>query len=109
MKAKKAVKRLARVEALISNVLEQYAENQTRVRELLDSAKESVSRAKKTVNLKASKSPKKRVVSAKQPRQRRLSAAGRKALSVAAKKRWAAKRKGVQSVTQRPSVKAATA
>ena len=48
MKAKKAVKRLTRVEVLLSNIIEQYAGNGHRVKELLDSAKESVVRARET-------------------------------------------------------------
>ena len=106
MKAKKALKRLAKVETLLSDVMEQYAEKQQRIRELLQSAKDSVSRAKKTVSLRSSK-PANKSVKADQPR-RRLSAASRKRLSVAAKKRWAA-RKGVQSVTDRSLIGAATA
>lgn len=100
MKAKKAVKRLTRVEALLSNVIDQYAESRTNFRDLLDAARESVARAKKTVVLKASKSTRKPPVKAPESKQRRLSAAGRKRLSIAAKKRWAlAKRKGVHAIT----------
>jgi hypothetical protein len=39
MKAKKALKRLTRVEALLSNVLDQYVAIEHRIEELLDSAK----------------------------------------------------------------------
>lgn len=54
MKAKKALKRLSKVETLLTNVIDQYAGSEGNVRELLDSAKASVVRAKKTVNVKAS-------------------------------------------------------
>jgi hypothetical protein len=109
MKAKKAVKRLTRVEALLSNVIDQYAGNGHRVKELLDSAKESVVRAKETVNQEASsKTTKKPPAKAEKSLRRGLTAEGRKRLSLAAKKRWAvAKRKGISAVTGRPLSKTA--
>ena len=101
MKTKKALKRLSRVEELLSDVIGQYAENGSDVKELLASAKASVVRAKETVDVKAAKAAKKPPVKAENSK-RRLSAGGRKRLSVAAKKRWAnAKRKGVNAVTGR--------
>ncbi len=108
MKAKKALKRLTRVETLLSSVIDQYAANASDVRELLDSAKASVGRAKETVDLKAApKAAKKPPVKAGNSK-RRLSAEGRKKLSLAAKKRWAiAKRNGVSAVTGRPLSKTA--
>jgi hypothetical protein len=108
MKAKKALKRLTRVETLLTNVIEQYASNESDVRELLDSAKASVGRAKETVDLKAApKAVKKPPVKAGNSK-RRLTAEGRKKLSLAAKKRWAiAKRNGVSAVTGRPLSKTA--
>ena len=109
MKAKKAVKRLTRVEALLSNVIDQYAGDSHSVKELLDSAKESVVRAKETVNQQSSsKATKKPPAKAEKPLRRRLTAEGRKRLSLAAKKRWAAaKRNGVSAVTGRPLSKTA--
>ena len=108
MKAKKALKRLTRVETLLSSVIDQYASNDSDVRELLDSAKASVGRAKETVDLKPDpKAAKKPPVKAGNSK-RRLSAEGRKKLSLAAKKRWAiAKRKGISAVTGRPLSKTA--
>jgi len=108
MKAKKAVKRLTRVEALLSNVIDGFATGERAVKELLDNAKAAVIRARETVNVKASpaaeKKPPVKVSSAKS----RLTAEGRKKLSLAAKKRWAiAKRKGVSAVTGRPLAKTA--
>jgi hypothetical protein len=72
MKSKKAVKRLTRVEALLSNVIDRYAGNPHRVKELLDSAKKSVVRAKETVNQQASSKATKRspAKAAKSPRRR---------------------------------------
>ncbi len=109
MKAKKAVKRLSRVEALLSNVIDQYAGNGHPVKELLDSAKGSVVRAKEAVNQQASsKAEKKPPAKAEKPLRGRLTAEGRKRLSLAAKKRWAvAKRKGISAATGRPLSKTA--
>ena len=109
MKAKKAVKKLARVEALLSNVIDQYAGNGRNLRELLDSAKESIVRAKETVTQQASsKATKKPPAQAEKSNGRHLTAEGRKRLSLAAKKRWAiAKRKGISAVTGRPLSKTA--
>ena len=49
MKAKKAIKRLNEVEALLSDVIDHYAATDKGMRELLDSAKESVFRATESV------------------------------------------------------------
>ena len=54
MKAKKAVKRLGKVESLLSNVIDQYVPSVDSVRELLDSAKASVVRAMEAVSLQSS-------------------------------------------------------
>ncbi len=104
MKAKKAVKRLTKVEVLLSDVIEQYAAGQNGVRELLGSAKQSVVQAKETMNSQASSGAgKKPPVKAQEPKSRGLTAEGRKKLSLAAKKRWAAaKRRGISAVTGRP-------
>ena len=50
MKAKKALKRLRSVEALLSIVIDQFAANERSVRAMLDSAKASVIRAKARIN-----------------------------------------------------------
>lgn len=49
MKAKKVIKRLNEVEALLSDVIDHYAATDKSLRELLDSAKESVFRATESV------------------------------------------------------------
>jgi len=107
MKAKKALKRLNKIEALLSDVIDQFPGSTAGLGELLDSAKAAIVRAKTTVNSQFS--PKK-----KQPgrsetgKQGRLTAAGRTRISLAAKKRWAvAKRKGMNAVTGRPLSKPA--
>jgi hypothetical protein len=98
MKAKKALKRLNKVEALLSNVIEQFPGTKAGLGVLLDSAKAAVVHAQKTVSsqLKKPSSP------ANTARQGRLTPEGRKRISLAAKKRWAvARRKGVNAVTGR--------
>src|SRR5215831_16079076 len=103
MKAKKALKRLTRVEELLSTVIDQYAAGEPRMREMLNDAKESVFRAKETVSQVSQSSARKPPVKADQPKRGGLTAAGRKRISLAAKRRWAiAKRKGVHAVTGQP-------
>ncbi|MGI8991618.1 MAG: hypothetical protein ACR2I2_18800 [Bryobacteraceae bacterium] len=46
MKAKKAIKRLDKVEAILSDVINQYAKNGKETREILDAARSSIVRAK---------------------------------------------------------------
>ena len=46
LKTKKALKRLDRIEVLLSKVIDQYPADELGVRELLDAARASVSRAK---------------------------------------------------------------
>ena len=89
MKAKKALKRLTRVETLLTDVIDQYAGSEGNVRELLDNAKASVVRAKKTVNVKASpKAAKKPPVKAGSSKSR-VAAEGRKKAAAAPKKQAA--------------------
>lgn len=89
MKAKKALKRLTRVETLLTDVIDQYAGSQRDVRELLDNAKASVVRAKKTVNVKASpRAGKKPPVKAGNSKSQ-ITTEGQKRLSPAAKKQSA--------------------
>lgn len=109
MKAKKAVKRLSKVETMLTDVIDQFAVAQANLKALLDSAKDSVVRAKALVAPHASlKTTKKSPAKAQQHAGSRLTAEGRKRLSLAAKKRWAiAKRKGVHAVSGRPLTKTA--
>lgn len=94
MKAKKAVKRLNKVETLLSDVIDQYSEINQNVRDLLVSARVSVTRAKETKLFQPSPdSVKKPLQKAKKPH---ITPEGKRKISLAAKKRWAvAKRKGV--------------
>ena len=103
MKANKALKRLSKVEALLSDVTERYSASAPQIRELLRDAKAAVIRAKEAVSLQASpetgknrpakgaRHSSKATPEPSKPK-RTLSAAGRKAISDATKKRWAAKR-----------------
>jgi hypothetical protein len=106
MKAKKALKRLNKVEVLLSDVIDQCPASARGLRGLLDAAKTSVVRAKGVVHPRvvAKKPP----VRARESARGHLSPEGRKRISLAAKKRWAmAKRKGMNAVTGRPLSKTA--
>ena len=104
MKAKKALKRLNKIEELLSDVIDQFPKSTDGLGALLDSAKAAVVRAKTTVNSQVSpRAAKKQPGKAETARQGRLTAEGRARISLAAKKRWAvAKRKGMNAVTGRP-------
>ena len=97
MKAKKAVKKLDKVVAILSDTLKQYAPSDRHVRELLDAAKASVVRAKAAVV--ASSSPKteaKARVKVKKTEQKRAAAVAKKKLPAPVKRpRAVAKRKSV--------------
>src|SRR5271156_1432768 len=109
MKAKKAVKRLNKIEELLSEVIDQFPKSTNGLGELLGSAKAAVIQAKTAVNSQNSpRAAKKQPARAEIATQRRLTAEGRTRISMAAKKRWAvAKRKGMNAVTGRPLSKSA--
>ena len=108
MKAKKAVKRLNKVETILSNVIDQLPARARGLRESLGSAKASVVRAKETVNARADRAAKKPPVRAQESTGGRLSAEGGKRIPLAAKKRRTeVKRKGMNEVTGRPLSKTA--
>ena len=99
MKAKKALKRLRNVEALLSIVIDQFAANECSVRVMLDSAKASVIRAKARINsLSAARSLTKPQMMAKQSKHSHLTSEGRRRISLAAKKRWAAAKRTARTV-----------
>jgi hypothetical protein len=78
------------------------------LRDLLDAARSSVVRARETVGARVARAAKKPPARAHESRPGRLSADGRKRISLAAKRRWAlAKRKGVHAVTGRKLSKTA--
>lgn len=108
MKARKALKRLSKAETLLSDVLDQYQAGKNGLRELLGSAKTSLSQARAALDLEMAPPARKAPARAKEPKASRLSAAGRKRISLAAKKRWAAaRRKGVNAVTGKRLTKTA--
>jgi len=101
MKSKKALKKLNKVESLLSRVIDSCPASARGLRELLDSAKASVGRAMEVVNARVAQAARKPPARSTESRPG-LSAEGRKRISLAAKKRWAvAKRKGVHAVTGR--------
>jgi len=98
MKAKKAIKRLHKVESLLGVVIDQFATGTKEVRGMLDAARSSVSAATKAL---AAAPDKKVPAKTEGPQPSRLSDAARKRLSVLAKKRWAnAKRNGMSSLAK---------
>jgi len=102
MKVKKALKRLQKVETLLSTVIDQFPGSARGLRDLLDSARTSIVRAKETVNARVARTAKKPPAKASESHPARLSAEGRKRISLAAKRRWAlAKQKGIHAVTGR--------
>jgi hypothetical protein len=117
MKANKILKRIAKIEALMSKVTERSSGSAPYVQELLRDAKAAVIRAKEAVQAssgatrnppaKGAKPSAKATPEPSKPK-RRLSAAGRKAISEATKKRWAAKRAAAKKATS-PVTKMAVA
>jgi len=90
MKAKKALKKLRRVEELLSIVIDEFAGNErAAVRELLDSAKTSVIGAKAGINSHSTprKAKKPQVKAVQQSRRPHLAASGGKRISPAVKER----------------------
>jgi hypothetical protein len=100
MKTKKALKRLNKVVALLSNVIDKLPDRKGGLGDVLDSAKANVVRAAKMVHSQPSNGAVKRKAPANT--EGRQSALGRKKTSVTATKRSEAdKRKGVNSATGR--------
>ena len=92
MKAKKALKRLRRVEELLSIVIDEFASNEPRVREFLDSAKRSVIRAKGGINSLADPGNANQAQSkAKQTKRSDLPAQGRRRIPLGKKQSIAVK------------------
>jgi hypothetical protein len=106
MKAKKAVKRLNKAKLLLSSVIDQYAAEKcvAGTSDLLRAAVSNIEQAQAAMKgpsiLPVAPTPKGRGVGeATGKRRRKLSAEGRRRLSLTAKKRWAAaKRKGARTL-----------
>jgi len=107
MKAKKALRKLNKVEALLSNVMEGFP-SKDGLGNLLGAAKVTIVEAIKNVTSATAAAKTKSPARRGKTRNGRLSEEGRKRISLAAKKRWAAaKRKGVNAVTGRRLAKTA--
>ncbi len=103
MKAKKAVKRLNKVEALLSNIIDQFPASKQEFGELLDSAKAAVIRARETVNSQLSTSAAKKTPAKAEIAQQPRVAANRKQTAplAAVRRRAGTKRKGMSAVAGR--------
>lgn len=120
MKASKALKRLTKIEALMSDLTERYSASALHIRALLQDAKAAVARAKEAVALHATSGTAKTLpvnqqkaeVQTTQPKKRTISAAGRERMAEAQNKRWAAARKSmehsIKAVSKPAAAKGAT-
>ena len=115
MKANKALKRLAKIEMLMSDVTERYSASAPHIREVLQDAKAAVTRAKEAVSLRTSSgtaknpavkhsAPMSKATPEPSKPKRKLSAAGRKAIVAATKKRWAAFHVAKEAGKREPAV-----
>ena len=109
MKSSKILKRIGKIEALMSKLTERSSVTAPDIQELLRDAKAAITRAKKVVSLQASsglarnppaKPSQPTSIATPEPSKpkRKLSVAGRKAISEATKKRWAAKRSAAKKL-----------
>jgi len=106
MKAKKAAKRLNKAKVLLSSVIDQYAAENSAAgtRDLLNAAVSNIAQAqaamKGAATPPAAQPAKVRAVGeVAAKRERKISEEGRRRLSLAARKRWAAaKRKGARTL-----------
>jgi hypothetical protein len=103
MKAKKALKRLNKVEALLSNVIDQFPASKQELGELLDSAKAAVIRARETINSQLSTSPARRTTARAEITQQPHVTANSKQTAplAAARRRGGTKRKSMNAPTGR--------
>ncbi|MBV8844239.1 MAG: hypothetical protein JO307_15640 [Bryobacterales bacterium] len=128
MKAQKALKRLNKIDALLANLIDGFNPTSDGLAELLSSAQEAIARAKEAVKGQVAGSPKEAVktqfassVSKKPPAhamlhgqagsktagvspqpKRLISAASRRRMALAQKKRWAAIKAGSEISPKRP-------
>jgi hypothetical protein len=96
VKAKKAIKRLQHIEALLGTVIDKFDTGQLRVHELLDTARSSVSSATEVLVVNPGRKP---VANADEPHRQKQSDAGRK--SAAAADSNGAKRNGTSTGSRR--------
>jgi hypothetical protein len=86
MKANKALKRLAKIEALMSDVTERYSASAPLLGEVLQDAKAAVARAKEAVSLQASSGTKGAVAKADRAAEKAAPAQKKAAVKKAATK-----------------------
>jgi hypothetical protein len=109
MKTNKALKRLTKIEALMSAVTERYSASAPHIREALDDAKAAVTRAKQAVSLQASSEtakqskPSSKATPETSKRKRWVSEEGVKRIIAANKKRW--KRVRAEAAKAQPAAK----
>ena len=103
MKAKKAVKRLNKAEALLSGVIDQFPAGKQELGELLASARAAIIRARETVNSQLPAPPAKGTAAGRAAAQQAHATANgmQKAPVAAAKRRTRAEPKGMNVVTGR--------
>jgi hypothetical protein len=96
----------AAIDRAITALREIEGPGRTKASVSLRAATQTVHR-KRSANLPPLRSAKEPLVKSEEPKKRQLTAAGRKKLSLAAKKRWAmAKRQGINAITGKPLGKA---
>ena len=104
MKAKKALKRLAKIEALISDVTERFSKSSLQIREALQNAKAVFARVKEAVSSQASsgtaKDSKAPSTETPKPARRKLSAAGKKAIQEGVRRRMAQRKEAATNADQ---------
>lgn len=97
MKAKKAIKRLDKVEAILSDVIDRYATTGSETREFLDAARVSIFRAKAGVDKNPELASRKQV--SPKGEKAKQTAAKQKEKKPSTKKFSGVKRKGVHTET----------
>ena len=99
MKANKALKRLAKIEALISDVMERFSSGGSHIREALRDAKDAFARAKQAVGSQASSKR------AKRAPVKRKKAAGKKAAVKTPTAKTAKKRTPIKRAAKKAAAK----
>ena len=104
MKANKALKRLRKIEALISDVSERYSSGASHIREAFHDALAAFARVKAAVSSEASsgtaKDSKAPSTETPKPARRKLSAAGKKAIQEGVRRRMAQRKEAAANADQ---------
>jgi hypothetical protein len=102
MKANKALKRLAKIEALISDLTERFSKGAVQIREALQDAKAALAHVKKTIRAQASPE------NAKRASVKRKKAAVQKAAAKTPTAKTGKKRAPIKKATKRAAAKKTT-